>query len=411
MTAVIDRYRPGEPVAPEPREVELFGLAPADLVDPVVGGEQSTVPEARARAERIRAGLPVFVQMRRDIADAYGRRDWATLGYDSWEQYLDSEFGGQLRRLVGAERREAVAEYREAGMSSRAIAKAVGASQSAVRNDLAQLSTSTQLPDRVVGRDGKDRPAARPEADPKANGLGVQHGPTPGTDVWVPGSQGDRVEAHRPNSIDAVSGDRYTTCNKRMRNGVTVPAAEATEKWRATWCLKCWPLEYPLVLVRQEHEAPLEAELREDEPGRKTVKVVYTRSRTAAWVARERIIRPGDDDKAGAAAATVTAPVLEAQPSTPTSVGPSPETPAPPAPSVAGPAAGSGPAGDERVARWRRRREFTARVRRDRESVAELADADVEDLARDDEAVVELELAVEELTGLLRRIYDVRGAK
>ncbi len=52
---------------------------------------------------------------------------------------------------------------------------------------------------------------------------------------------------------------------------------------------------YPLVWVRQPTGDPLEAELRVDRPGARTVQVVYRRSRTSAWVARTRLVeQPGE---------------------------------------------------------------------------------------------------------------------
>jgi hypothetical protein len=60
---------------------------------------------------------------------------------------------------------------------------------------------------------------------------------------------------------------------------------------------------YPIVQVRQQYGPPAEAELRETHPTRAhVVKVVYCASRTAAWIARSRIVDaalpapPADDD-------------------------------------------------------------------------------------------------------------------
>lgn len=65
--------------------------------------------------------------------------------------------------------------------------------------------------------------------------------------------------------------------------------------------------ERPLVLVAPAVAGgePAEAEVWVDEPGRRTVKVVYTASRTGAWVARGRILGPvpcGDCDEPATAA-------------------------------------------------------------------------------------------------------------
>lgn len=127
----------------------------------------SALSVARARSERIRKGMESFIATRREVAAAYAARDWATLGYESFDAYLEGEFSEARLKLTPDERREAVAELRLGGMSQRAIGSVLGVSQSAVRDDLAQLSTSTQLPETVTGTDGKERPATRLAADPK----------------------------------------------------------------------------------------------------------------------------------------------------------------------------------------------------------------------------------------------------
>ena len=50
---------------------------------------RATEAEAKARAERIRKGLPGWRATTADIIAAYQERDWAVLGYDSWEVYVE----------------------------------------------------------------------------------------------------------------------------------------------------------------------------------------------------------------------------------------------------------------------------------------------------------------------------------
>lgn len=102
---------------------------------------------ARARADRIREGLEALAP---DILAAWNARDWEALGYGSWNEYVVGEFGGQLR-LGRAERREAVRELREAGMSSRAIGAALGVNQSTVVRDISGDANASP----VAGLDGK----------------------------------------------------------------------------------------------------------------------------------------------------------------------------------------------------------------------------------------------------------------
>jgi transposase-like protein len=65
------------------------------------------------------------------------------------------------RHLEPEQRRPMVIALREEGHSYRAISQALGVGKDTIAKDV-QLSRGRQLPDRVTGLDGKDRPAARP---------------------------------------------------------------------------------------------------------------------------------------------------------------------------------------------------------------------------------------------------------
>lgn len=76
------------------------------------------------------------------------------------------------RQLDRAARGALVAKLRAEGMTVRTIAEEIGLPKSTVSDDLRQLSDAGQLiqPERIVGRDGKERPAARPQtASPVPN--------------------------------------------------------------------------------------------------------------------------------------------------------------------------------------------------------------------------------------------------
>ncbi|SCL33391.1 hypothetical protein GA0074694_6215 [Micromonospora inyonensis] len=72
---------------------------------------RSTVPVARARADRIRQGLQDWLETVQEIALAWERGDWEVLGYASWEAYVDEEIGRALR-LTEVHRRQAVTALR-----------------------------------------------------------------------------------------------------------------------------------------------------------------------------------------------------------------------------------------------------------------------------------------------------------
>ena len=95
--------------------------------------------EAQRVTERIRLKLDsaanVLDSLGALVADAYQRRADLAMGYDSWSAYADAEFAAQTANLAAPIRRELVGRLTEAGMSTRAIAPAVGVSHMQVSND------------------------------------------------------------------------------------------------------------------------------------------------------------------------------------------------------------------------------------------------------------------------------------
>jgi hypothetical protein len=152
---------------------DLLGTSPADLL-PTSGDDRhdSTPDEARQRADRLCAGIVGYAQMRQDIADAFACRDWLALGYDNWAAYVEGEFGELLAQLSRGERRQAVADLRGQGMSTRQIAGATGVSPMQVRRDLAQVGPDVP-PATVTGKDGKDYASTRPAPFPGPSDAAV----------------------------------------------------------------------------------------------------------------------------------------------------------------------------------------------------------------------------------------------
>lgn len=92
-----------------------------------------TVSEARDLTDRIKVAINGTRLM---IKEAYTRRAWVALGYESWDAYCATEFGEQRLELTRDERRELVADLADAGMSTRAISSVTGANQSTIVRDL-----------------------------------------------------------------------------------------------------------------------------------------------------------------------------------------------------------------------------------------------------------------------------------
>jgi hypothetical protein len=130
--------------------------------------QASTAEEARTRADRIRTGMRVLAEWQADVIAAYASRDHVALGYETWDAYLDGEYGEHRVRLPRDQRREIVAGMSAAGMSSRAIGAAVGSSYATVQRDLEATDTNVSVgePRTVLSLDGRERPAVRePAAD------------------------------------------------------------------------------------------------------------------------------------------------------------------------------------------------------------------------------------------------------
>lgn len=116
--------------------------------------------DARARVERVKAAVS---QAREDLVTLWRERAWEALGYASWDDLCDAEFGVRMA-LPRDERREVVAGLRSEGMSTRAIGSALGVNHATVVRDLAPTGASAPVeqPERVVSLDGRERPATRP---------------------------------------------------------------------------------------------------------------------------------------------------------------------------------------------------------------------------------------------------------
>ena len=94
------------------------------------------VRRARARAGRIREGIHNLVAVSMDIARAKLDEDWRHLGYESWADYVEGEFGAERMRLPREQRQDAVARLALEGFTVRDIAKAINSPPSTVQDDL-----------------------------------------------------------------------------------------------------------------------------------------------------------------------------------------------------------------------------------------------------------------------------------
>lgn len=105
------------------------------------------------KAEGERLGIPQIIQR------MHQHRGWTLLGYDSWQSMCDAELGGVRLWTSVEDRREAVRQMTEAGMSTRAIGGALGVNNATVARDQQATVANATVGDStsVIGLDGRTR--------------------------------------------------------------------------------------------------------------------------------------------------------------------------------------------------------------------------------------------------------------
>lgn len=119
-----------------------------------------TEAEARELTEELKGD---YGAIRSKIDAAWRGRIWTALGYNSWQDYLDAEFVDVTLRPPKELEEQVISELRAAGMSTRGIAAATDFSEATVRRRLDRSTASNDAVDRVIGLDGRERPAKMPE--------------------------------------------------------------------------------------------------------------------------------------------------------------------------------------------------------------------------------------------------------
>jgi len=145
--------------------LQLFDALPQHIEDALTASIQRfgvLVPVAKDQHGEILDG-----NHRARIADRLGvkyRVDVIQVGSDEERREISWTLNADRRQLTEEQRRSVVADLRQQGHSTTAIAGALGVGQSTVSRDVAELTHAGKLeqPDRVKGLDGKSRPARRP---------------------------------------------------------------------------------------------------------------------------------------------------------------------------------------------------------------------------------------------------------
>ena len=115
-----------------------------------VAGVMLDTDGAKRITERIRLTLDStsrnLSRLAELVNEAYQRRADLALGYGSWAEYSNAEFGEETRDLAPQFRRQLVGMLSAEGMSTRAIAPAVGVNQSTIARDRQVMQPASPEP-------------------------------------------------------------------------------------------------------------------------------------------------------------------------------------------------------------------------------------------------------------------------
>jgi hypothetical protein len=195
--------------------------------------------EKRARdlTDKIQRGLADVVKLRELIAEAFTTRAWATLGYESWENYTSAEFRNVVSLSRDDQRALNVVLQLEEGMSSRAAAAATGTDHKTAKKD-ADKATGESSP---VGSAASQR-ALQKRVKDLARSQNMNVWPDYGTKqrggVSRPTYGINSFEAGAPKlrRITLEEAERYLT-------GGTIPAgAETYDRDTKTWTRATGPV-------------------------------------------------------------------------------------------------------------------------------------------------------------------------
>lgn len=139
--------RPTSPPPPKPRPAPTPNPAKpyrGGAATALTRAEKERLREARSRAGHIRYGMQTIADTWVYIARARAEGDHITLGYESWDAYVDGEFGEERVKLPPGKRAAAIAALAAVGLTQRETAHALGVSQPTVQRALAASRDSNE---------------------------------------------------------------------------------------------------------------------------------------------------------------------------------------------------------------------------------------------------------------------------
>lgn len=110
---------------------------------------------ARASVQRARSNLEAAAA---EIVWQVEREVWVTLGYRSWSEMREAEYGGAAFMVPRAKRPELIGQLRALGLPKAEIAATAGVGRATVDRDL-NAQTGNETPDTITNARGQQRPA------------------------------------------------------------------------------------------------------------------------------------------------------------------------------------------------------------------------------------------------------------
>lgn len=167
--------------------------------------------DARELTEQIAEGLADVHSL---IVQAWEGRAWESLGYQTWDAWIDVSFRGLQLRPPREQRSEVVQSMREAGMSVRAISQATDLGYGTVRRaaETGEPNGSPAEGPAVVGLDGKSYTAPQQKAHNEDDAAEADFGSLSLADLGVPSVDRSKLrpsgsEPSSESSGDVLSGD------------------------------------------------------------------------------------------------------------------------------------------------------------------------------------------------------------
>jgi hypothetical protein len=190
--------------------------------------EKPDVIGATRRAETIRIGMVGWAAAQDAIAEAFEAKDWITLGYKSWGEYVEKEFAEKRLKLTRDQRSEAVEVFRLVGMSQREIAATLDVSRNTVAKDVAQSEPPAdpldQFPDAKDAIDASVANRSTPADEPEEDHRDASPGDAAEGEVPVVPAEPSRDETEADDAASQQSSAEVAE-RQQERAGVSAPAA------------------------------------------------------------------------------------------------------------------------------------------------------------------------------------------